>query len=296
MVDTRIPELGVAEEFHVVDLSTRSLAARAPELLQRLTGTAFEAELQTSVVERQSGMTSDLRALRAELARQRTTVATAAADLGLGVVAAGTVPLASPAAIPVTDTRHYRKMAADYAVLAREQLICGTQFTVAMPDPGNGDATIDAARRIAPDLPALLALSASSPFSADGSDTGYASSRTLVWSRWPATGTRPPAQSAEGYRKLLGQLVSCGAIDERGTAYFDVRPVDDFRSLELRLCDSSPSLDTVELVACLFRALVLAAAEDAAAGVPDPDPPGTLIRAARWRAARFGLELSLIHI
>ena len=39
-----IPEIGVAEEFHIMDLATRSLVARAPELLRRLPG-AFAAGL-----------------------------------------------------------------------------------------------------------------------------------------------------------------------------------------------------------------------------------------------------------
>ena len=70
MNDPGIPEIGVAEEFHVVDLATRSLVARAPELLRRLPGTSFVEELQTCIVERQSGMNSDLRELRAELREQ----------------------------------------------------------------------------------------------------------------------------------------------------------------------------------------------------------------------------------
>lgn len=285
-----IPEIGVAEEFHVVDLATRSLVARAPELLRRLPGTSFVEELQTCIVERQSGMNSDLRELRAELREQRTTAASVAGELGLGVVAAGAVPLSTPAAIRVTDTRRYRRMAADFAMLAREQLICGAHFTVAMPNPDDADETIAVARRLAPDLPVLLALSASSPFDPDGSDTGYASSRALIWSRWPATGPRPPARTADEYRLVLDRMVSSGVIPDRDMAYFDIRPSEDFRHLELRICDSCPELDNVELIAALFRALVLRAVDDIAAGVPDPDLASTLIQAARWRAARFGLE------
>lgn len=73
-------------------------------------------------------------------------------------------------------------------------------------------------------------------------------------------------------------------------AYFDIRPSEDFRHLELRICDSCPELDNVELIAALFRTLVLRTVDDIAAGVPDPDLASTLIQAARWRAARFGLE------
>ena len=47
--------LGVEEEFHVVDLATRELVARGPELLERLSP-QFTAELQKSVVESNSSV------------------------------------------------------------------------------------------------------------------------------------------------------------------------------------------------------------------------------------------------
>ena len=288
-----VPKLGVEEEFHLVDLATRSLAYRAPDLLSRLPGSAFVEELQGCVVELNSAVTADLGELREELGRQRRLVAEHAKEIGLGVVAAGTVPLASPGNLFVTDNPRYRTMAADYAVLAREQLICGVQFHVDMPDR---DMAIQVAHHIAPQLPVLLALSASSPFAADGSDTGYASSRTLVWSRWPATGPRPPANSAEEYDRLLDQMISSGGISDPGMAYFDVRPSARVDTLELRVCDACPSLDVVELIAGLYRGLVMRAQEDIAAGVPAPDIPDPVIVAARWRAARFGLEGELADL
>ena len=81
----------------------------------------------------------------------------------------------------------------EYQLLAREQLICGTQVHV---DVRDRDLAVAVANRTAAWLPALLALSASSPFWL-GIDTGYASYRTLMWSRWPTTGParrsgRPP--------------------------------------------------------------------------------------------------------
>jgi carboxylate-amine ligase len=73
-------------------------------------------------------------------------------------------------------------MLADYQLLARHQLICGTQVHVGVDDR---DEAVAVAHRVAPYPPTLLALSISSPFWLDGSDTGYASVRTLVWQRWP---------------------------------------------------------------------------------------------------------------
>jgi hypothetical protein len=63
--------LGVEEEFHLVDLSTRRLTARAGEVLARLTPISdhgeYTAELQQSVVETNSAVSSTLEAQRQHL-------------------------------------------------------------------------------------------------------------------------------------------------------------------------------------------------------------------------------------
>ena len=86
------------------------------------------------------------------------------------------------------------------------------------------DESIAVANRVTPYLPTLLALSASSPFWADGSDTGYSSARTLVWQRWPTTGPVAPVSSAAEYDRLVDDLVASGVITDAGTVYIDVRP------------------------------------------------------------------------
>lgn len=286
-------KLGVEEEFHLIDIATRRLVPRAPDLLARLPDDVYVAELQRCVVEVNSGVTRDLAALRSDLVWHRTLLVDAAADVGVGVAAAGTVPLTVPAEMQVTDTPRYRRMLTDYQLLAREQLICGTQIHVDLPDR---DEAVQVAQRVAPYLPILLALSASSPFWADGSDTGYASVRTLVWLRWPSTGPAAPVSSAAAYDALIGDLMSSGVISDPGMAYFDVRPSTRLPTLELRVCDSCPSVDTIVLIAGLFRALVEREITGLRTGVPALEIASTLARAASWRAARSGLEGDLIDV
>jgi glutamate---cysteine ligase / carboxylate-amine ligase len=233
--------LGAEEEFHLVDLKTRRLTARAPELLAELTGD-YVAELQRCVIETNTQAVASLQGLLDELVRHRRVLAQTAAELGMGVVAAGAVPLSVPAEMRVTKTPRYRQMLADYQLLAREQLICGTQVHVGID---SRDEAVAVGHRVAAYLPTLLALSASSPFASDGSDTGYASMRTLVWQRWPTTGLAAPVQSAEEYDQLVSDLVASGVISDSRMVYFDVRPATSVPTLELRVCDSCPSLDTV---------------------------------------------------
>lgn len=293
MPTAEVRNLGVEEEFHLIDATTRRLVTRAPELLERLPGDVYVEELQRCVVEVNSGVFADLVDLRADLTHRRQVLVATAADLGIGVVAAGAVPLSVPAEMAVTETPRYRRMLADYQLLAREQLICGTQVHV---DVADRDEAVRIANRVAPYLPIFLAVSASSPFWADGTDTGYASMRSLVWSRWPTTGPAAPVQSAVEYDRLIADLVGSGVISGSGMVYFDLRPSDRYSTLELRVCDSCPSVDTIVLVAGLFRALVEREAAALHEGMPPLQVSPTLVRAAMWRAARSGLEGDLVDV
>jgi len=290
----RLPRrtLRVEEEFFLVDLKTRRLTARAPELLATLSDD-YVAELQRCVVEMNSSVVGGLGGLREDLVSDRRVLVDAAAELGMGIVAAGTVPLSVPAEMAVTQTPRYRRMLTDYQLLAREQLISGTQVHV---DVADRDEAVALANRMSVHLPTLLALSASSPFWADGSDTGYASVRVLVWQRWPTTGLAPPVDSATEYDQLVRDLVASGVISDEGMVYFDVRPSTSAPTLELRVCDSCPSVDTIVLIAGLFRALVAREAEALAGGAPPVTVSPTLGRAALWRAARSGLEGELVDV
>jgi carboxylate-amine ligase len=254
---------------------------------------SYVAELQRCVVEMNSGVVDTLDGLRADLQNHRKVLVDAAAKLGMGVVAAGAVPLSVPEEMQVTQTARYRQMLADYQLLAREQLICGTQVHVGVADR---DESVVVANRVSAYVPTLLALSASSPFWSDGSDTGYSSVRTLVWQRWPTTGLAAPVSSAAEYDKLVAELVASGAITDDGMVYFDVRPAVAAPTLELRVCDSCPSVDTIVLIAGLFRALVEREVEGFRAGVPAVEVSPPLGRAALWRAARSGLEGDLVDI
>ena len=108
-------------------------------------------------------------------------------------------------------------MLADYQLLVREQLICGMQVHVGIP---SRDLAVQLIDRITGWLPALLALSASSPFSHAGADTGYASSRSLIWSRWPTSGSPGSFQTASEYDALVQKLVASGVISDAGMIYF----------------------------------------------------------------------------
>ncbi len=285
-------KMGVEEEFHLVDLRTRRLTPRSQELLAELPSDIYVEELQRCVIESNSAPAHRLVDLREGLRHSREVLVGAATDLGIGVVAAGSVPLSVPTELVITETARYRRMLADYQLLAREQLICGTQIHV---DVADRDEAVSVCSRIARHTPVLLALSTSSPFWSDGSDTGYASARTLIWQRWPTSGPFPAVHTATDYDTEIGRLVDSGVISDPGMVYFDVRPSTRMPTIELRVCDSCPSVQTITLIAGIFRALVQKEAHRPAAHASAPVSP-TLYRAAIWQAARSGLEGDLVDM
>jgi carboxylate-amine ligase len=282
--------IGVEEEFHLAEPVARSLAPTADQVLAAVAelGSEVTAELQRSQVETATPVCRTLDELAGGVADRRRGLVAAADRAGVGVVAAGTLPGPSaPVQEPYPKPR-YERLVAEYAEVGREQLVCALQVQVGVADR---ELAVAALPRLAPWLPVLLALSASSPFYA-GHDTGYASYRSVIWSRWPTGGPPLAFHSAAEYDRLVTDLVASGTIADPGMIYFDVRPSARYPTLEVRVCDAVPLLDDVVTLAGAARALVITAVREAGAAPPTPRPE--LVRAARWRAGRSGLADVLV--
>jgi carboxylate-amine ligase len=282
--------LGAEEELHLIDLGSWKLSARAPQVLSRLPGDNFTAEIQRTTVETNTDVVNSLSGLRDELLRLRRNVIEVADAEGMGIAAVGTAPRSVFADFELTATGRYGRMQEQYRLLVDEQLICGTQIHVGVADR---DIAVQIAQRISRELPTLLALSASSPFW-NGLDTGYASFRTIIWQRWPSAGATGPLGSAAEYDEMLADLIHTGVIADSKMAYFDVRPSSHAPTLELRIADACPIVDDAVLIAGLFRAAVRSAEIDIIAGVPYQPLAVPLHRAAMWQAARGGLTSKLL--
>ncbi|WP_394297880.1 glutamate--cysteine ligase [Streptomyces globisporus] len=285
--------MGVEEEFHVIDAESGALTPRADAVLGRLTRhrDEFTRELPRSVVESNSGVHASPDGLYADLSASRRLLDGAASSQGLAVMAAGTPPIARLGTVRATDDPRYLAMAEDYRRVADEQLICGAQVHVDVPDR---DTAVRALCFLNPWVPPLLALSASSPYWL-GTDTGYASWRSMIWQRWPTSGPAGCFADAADYDAAVDELIGSGVISDAGMIYYDVRPSGHLSTLELRVCDACPRVETVVLVAVLFRALVVdACARVEAAGGERCADRHEWLRAATWRAARSGLEGDLI--
>lgn len=283
--------IGVEEEFLLIDESTGLPAPRIAAVIREaktLMGDQAQEELHRAQIESATTPCGSLSELRCELESLRSKLVKAAALHGAAVMPSGTYPAAmGTAGRLVTDDVRYQEMLEANALLVREQLICGCHIHVSVPDP---ELAIVIMNRIRRWLPVLLALSANSPFW-NGEDTGFASYRTEVWSRWPTAGPPGTFASHADYQELLSNLVGSGVILDPGMAYWDVRPSQRFPTLEIRIADVMPSVDDVLVVAALARALVTWCGDTDA---DDLSIRPELIRAANWRAARSGVSEDLI--
>lgn len=287
--------LGIEEEFFVVDLRTRAAgAARAADsqpVLDRLDEHAdYAPELLRPLVESRTAVCARLDEVRAELHRLRVGIVRAATDAGQRIVAAGTVPLAGSPSQPITPKPRYEQIERLHQQVAREQLVCGCHVHVGISDR---ELAVQVLNRVRPWLPVLLALSASSPFWM-GADSGYASYRTLQWERWPTASMPHPHRSAAEYDAVVQALIETDTILDAGQVYWDVRLGNEFDTLEFRTADSCTTVDEAVLQAGLCRALVRASLDEVASGQPLPEVRPELLRAAKWRAARSGLDDHLI--
>ncbi|MFF7245467.1 glutamate--cysteine ligase [Embleya sp. NPDC008237] len=285
-----IRTVGVEEEFHIVDRRTGRLTPAGTELLAELPAVGFTGEAKEASIETNSEPHLELADLRADLIRSRTLLAEAAEKIGVAVIASGTAPSMELTDSPQAAGERYAAIKRDYALVADEQVVCGLHVHVGVEDR---DVAARAMSWISPHLPTLLALSASSPYWL-GVDTGYASWRNMLWQRWPSAGPADDFASAREYDDMLEGMVRSGVILDLGMHYQDLRLSSHVPTIEMRICDACPDVDTSVLIALLFRALVQRGVRAAENGEQPRRHSQAWLRAATWRAARSGLEGLLI--
>jgi carboxylate-amine ligase len=287
--------IGVEEEYQIIHPVTRELRQRAQRILPRAreaVGDEVTTELFLSQIEIGTPVCETLADVRSELIRLRRSVIAAAEREGCRIAAAGTHPFSRWEEQEVTPKPRYFGIAHDFQQLAREQIIFGCHVHVGIPDR---EAAIRVMNRTRPWLATLLALTCNSPFWL-GIDTGYASYRTELFQRFPMVGTPNILASRAEYDNLIAALVATGSITDASKIYWDVRPSSHFETLEFRVADVCMSVDEAVMMAGISRALVRACHDEIRRDVPIVDPRPELLRAAKWRASRYGIEGELIDV
>ena len=278
--------LGVEEEFVLLDPSTGAAVLAGPELVRMLGGEpGVQQELMRFQVETGTRVCTSLDEVGRELIRLRRLAADAAAQLGCRLVASGVAPYRTPGLAAVTGQPRYRELARRYGPVVAEAGTCACHVHVGVP---SRDLGVQVLARLRPWLAPLLALTANSPI-ADGHDTGWASWRYAIQSRWPTA--VPPAvwPDAAAYDTAVRRLIGRGAALDERSVYFFARLSPRYPTVEVRVADVCLDAGTAVLLAGLTRALVATALAEARRGTPVPAAPARQVAAALAAAARHGL-------
>ena len=277
--------LGVEEEFVLADPATGEVALAAPRVLELLDGEpAVMPEFLRFQIETATGIHTGLDEIRAELLGLRRLVADAAGRAGCLVLASGTPPCGDlPGLSGVTAEPRYRALAARYPALLPEAGTCACHVHVGIPSPALGVRVLAGLR---PWLAPLLAISANSPLAHD-EDSGWASGRYPLWSRWPTANPPLDWPDATAYAASVDGAVRRGeALDATGV-YFYARLSPKYPTVEIRIADVGLTAEDAVLLAGLTRALVVTILAEARAGVA-PRPVRTALVAASLTAAARG--------
>ena len=283
---------GIEEEYHLVDLGTRDLAAAPADLMA-----ACEAELGKQVapeffrsqIEIGTQVCSSFAQARKELAHLRGTIANNARVFGLAPIAASTHPFAKKATLETTPKERYQALARDFGGIGRRLSICGMHVHVAIEDP---DDRVDLMNQIRYFLPHLLMLSTSSPFW-EGEDTGLKSYRLSIFHELPRTGLPQRFESFGEYQRTVDVLVRAGVIEDATKVWWDLRPSARFPTLEMRMTDVCPLMEDALTIAALYVSIARMLYRIKTHNQRWRSYPAFLIEENRWRAQRYGVGETL---
>jgi carboxylate-amine ligase len=248
--------LGVEIELQILDRETGELAPGAQRILEACAEEGVEGisgEFHLSMIEVKTGICQNVTEVRddltARLARLTPIVRSFAYELSAG----GTHPYARPGASAIFPDARYDRMRKRQALLAYQESVFGLHVHVGVPGAAEALALISL---LVPYLPHMLALSANSPFW-EGQDSGFASSRAVMFRPSGHAGVPPHFASWEEFGRFCRALGDCGLIESTKDLYWDIRPRPLLGTIEFRIFDAPPSLSIALGLAALARCLVI---------------------------------------
>jgi carboxylate-amine ligase len=286
--------VGIEQEYLLVDPKTRDLVEDPPAALF----TECEARLKAQVspeflrsqIEVVSGICTTMQEARDDVARLRATVIEVAEKHGLALIAASTHPLAQWDQQKPTARERYQGIYRDLQGVGRRLVICGLHVHVGIDDD---ELRIDLMNQASYFLPHLLALSTSSPFWR-GDDTGLMSFRLSVFDGIPRTGIPERFESWGEYRRHVAALVESKLIEDATKLWWDMRPSERFKTLEMRIADIPTRLDDSISIGALYRCLLRMLWRLKRDNQRWRIYKRMLVKENRWRAQRYGTDEGLV--
>ncbi|TXQ08288.1 carboxylate--amine ligase, partial [Escherichia coli] len=118
--------------------------------------------------------------------------------------------------------------------------------------------------------------------------------RTMLFQQLPTGGLPPMLGSWGEYERTLQDMLRAGVIDDLAELRRDVRPSPLLGTLAVRIADGAPSIDDLAAVTALIHCLVEEGSRALDAGEEPAHLPSWLVRENKLRAARDGLDATVI--
>lgn len=285
--------LGIEWEVSLVDTTTRELASRAPEVLERIQATKdgpLRGEYLSSIVELVTGVHTSVPDAIGEIRELLARLCEVAADVDCAVIGSGTHPFTNSVDVPIASSHVYDVVRDRNAWWGQRMTICGTHIHLGVADREHAIALV---RRLAETSPLLIALAASSPYF-EGADTGFASQRTMLFQQLATNGLPPFLHSWEEFEERAAQMQRVGMSETPSDLRWDVRPAPAFGTVELRAADSTTTLDELGCIAAWTQCIGADLIGRLKAGLTTPTLPRWIVAENKWRAARYGLDADVI--
>jgi carboxylate-amine ligase len=287
---------GIEEEYFVVSRKTGNIKTELPAGFMKHAGKKLGSQLMHEILQSQIEVATKPALDHADAADQlrtfRTTLADVGHEHGVGIVAAGTHPLAMPHQQKITRKRRYKKVIDDLGMVGLGSVLSGLHVHVEVPEP---DQRVQIMHRMVPFLPMLLGLSTSSPFWA-GCETGLLGYRNAANDALPRTGFPEMFQSLKEYEAYIAALVEPKIIPDSTYVWWALRPCLQHPTLELRITDCCTSIDDAVAIASLYRALVRRLVRDRSLNRDFSAVTRALSEENRWRAQRYGIDGTYIDV
>jgi YbdK family carboxylate-amine ligase len=291
------PTVGVEMELELINRDTRELVSGAHEILGEMNAAHGEAghpkakkELLQSTVEIITGICETAADVQADLAATMAELREHTEPRNLELICSGTHPFSDPALQEISPDPRYLRLVNDMQWPARQMQIFGIHVHVGVR---SGEKAIAMVNALSAYIPQFLALSASSPYWM-GHDTGMASWRSKVFEGLPTAGPPWLLSGWPQFEQVMDTLISSHTIKTIREVWWDIRPHPSFGTVEIRVCDGIPTLREVGVVAALSQCLVHQFDVMIDRGYTLPTPRAWLVRENKWRAARHGLDASII--
>ncbi|WP_415769306.1 carboxylate-amine ligase [Pseudomonas sp. LB3P38] len=282
-------KFGIEEEYFITDLNTRqmpgNLSRAVSDKCKAELGQSFAYEMFQAQIEVASPIFTSLVQAADYLANARGTLQHSLKFFELGLLCAGSHPLADWRVQHATDQNHFQQLFRDYQRVARRSLLSGLHVHVEIP---NHLDRIQVMNEVLPWIPFLLAFSSSSPYW-DGDDSGFASYRQTACDEWPRMGVPEFLEGDVAYAAYIAFLISTGSMKQPSDCWWGVRPSARYPTLELRMTDACPRLDDALCIASFFRLMIAYAIDQSHPGLAYSQKSRWILMENRWRAKRSGI-------